>query len=158
EEAAGRFGVAAAPRFAGRVIGEAREQCEVIAKRLERFENAGEVEVGARFGGLPILHHDSVWNVHDGDAARLRGLVRRRRECGTHRVQHRKSDRGAHTLENCSAVEAFAGQNIHSVLLSILAGRRAWKGRLFATPKTNRENRYPLTGSLAVMVLTAGMS
>ena len=62
--------MSAALSFTRRFIRKARDDQEILAKRLERLQDAREHEIFSSLGGRPLIHDDAVRNVHDAEAKR----------------------------------------------------------------------------------------
>ena len=105
-------GAAAIAVFVAHAIGEAGDDGEIAAVGGERFENGGELVVGAGGGGGPVGHVGTVGDVDPRDAARgeggLEGGGGGAGAGGEHRVEDGEGDGGAEAAE-----EGATGEGVH---------------------------------------------
>ncbi len=107
------------------VVGEVAEHQDVVLERLERFEDARQGAELAFVVGVPIAHVDAVGHVDKRHASG--GFLGGGRGEGRHHgVQERQGDGGAHTFEECTALERLACHVRHGNFSPL----RDWNGRL----------------------------
>ena len=86
---------------------ESGENGEIVAVRLERLQDAGELIVPANTGGGPILHDGADREV--GEQETQRRFARRRGHGGGrhHRIEQGKRNRRAHPAQKSSPGQAL---------------------------------------------------
>src|SRR3954466_2173858 len=84
------------------LVAQATDDRHVLAERLERLEDEGEVEIATGSGRLPFVLERTVREVYEAQTRTHRGGLRERRSCRDHCVQQRERDGRAGPLEDGS--------------------------------------------------------
>ena len=123
---AGEVGAAAAPMVAGAVekgaaavVGQIAQMQHVVFEGGQRLEGAGQFAKLAFVVRVPVLHHDAVRHIKEGEA---HGRFGRGREGGHHGIEEWQGDgRRTHATQYRSARKCFTG-DVHLVRYLLRCG------------------------------------
>ena len=111
----GCFRVGTALGFARGSVFQSGHHRDVLAHRLQWFEDPRESELATRGSGQPLVHHNSVGYIHHSYPVCWR-CVSIGSNCGAHRIEQWQGDRCASSTQQRTTRQRWGGdRNRHDV-------------------------------------------